>query len=147
MGRYHVTMAKDYRAGAGQRAFNIIFRRLAKRDKGAPYLHVLTVTGRTSGREYSVPVDVMDVDGDRYLVAPYGEVNWVRNLRASKIATLRRGVHNREYDAVEVEPTQSVAAIREYVRLVPVTKAYWNVNEHSTDDEVIEDAHGHPVFG
>ena len=88
----------------------------------------------------------MDVEGERYLVAPYGEVNWVLNLRAAKKATLRRGVHERAYDAVELAPAESIAVIREYVRSVPVTKNYWNVNEDSTDEEVVEDARDHPVF-
>lgn len=130
----------------GQRAINAVFRRLAEGGKGAPYLHVLTVTGRTSGRERSVPVDVMIVDGRRFLVAPYGQVNWVSNLRASKMATLRRGADVHSYDAVELEPAQSVGAVREYIRSVPVTKKYWNINEASTDDEVVEDARSHPVF-
>lgn len=139
-------MTKVYRVGAGQRAANAIFRRLAMSGRGAPYLHVLTVTGRTSGRERSVPVDVMDVDGRHYLVAPYGPVNWVRNLRASATATLRRGAEVHTYDAIEMQPEQTVAVIRQYVRSVPVTKSYWNVNEDSTDDEVVTDAHDHPVF-
>lgn len=139
-------MSKKYRAGAGQRAANSVFRWLAERGKGAPYLHVLTVTGRTSGEERSVPIDVMDIDGERYLVSPYGQVNWVRNLRASTTATLRRGTDARVYDAVELKPEQSVAVIREYVRSVPVTKSYWNVDQDSTDEEVIHDARTHPVF-
>ena len=73
-------------------------------------------------------------------------MNWVRNVRASGIATLRRGEDTHVYDVVELEPANSVKVIREYVRSVPVTKAYWNVNEHSTDDEVVKDAHSHPVF-
>lgn len=139
-------MSKTYRVGAVQRIFNSIFRKLAVRGKGARYLHVLTVTGRSSGQERSVPIDVMDVDGTQYLVSPYGEVNWVRNLRASRIATLRRGADVETYDAVELEPAQSVKAIREYVRSVPVTKSYWNVTGDSTDGEVAKDAVGHPVF-
>ncbi len=143
---YDGAVPKVYRAGVWQRAINAIFRLLAKRGNGAHYLHVLTVTGRKSGRKYSVPVDVMDVDGIRYLVAPYGEVGWVRNVRASKVATLQRGANEHDYDAVEMEPSHTVSVIREYVRSVPVTKAYWNVNEHSTDAEVIDDAQSHPVF-
>lgn len=144
--RYTAIVPKQYRTGFGMRVVNVVFRRLALSGMGLDYLHVLTVTGRTSGRERSVPIDVMDVDGKRYLVAPYGEVNWVRNLRASKIATLSRGSVVNSYDAVELEPEQSVAVIREYVRTVPITKAYWNVNENSTDAEVVADARSHPVF-
>ncbi len=145
-GEYGEGMSKVYRVGAGARAINAVFRRLAARGRGAPYLHVLTVTGRTSGQERSVPVDVMTVDGVKYLVAPYGEVNWVRNLRAARKATLQRGSHVQSYDAAEVSPTDAILVIREYIRSVPVTKDYWNASADSTDDEVLEDARTHPVF-
>lgn len=138
-------MSRIYRVGTGTRIINGIFRRLATWGRGAPYLHVLTVTGRTSGRERSVPIDVMDVNGVKYLVAPYGEVNWVRNLRAAGKATLQRGSHVHKYDAVEVPRTDAIPVIREYVRLVPITKDYWNVRANSADNEVLEDARTNPA--
>lgn len=109
-------------------------------------MHVLTVTGRASGRERSVPVDVMKVGGVKYLVAPYGEVNWVRNLRVAGKATLQRGSHMQKYDAAEVPLADAIPVIRAYVQSVPITKSYWNVSANSTDDEVIKDARSHPVF-
>lgn len=63
-------MSKKYEVGRGQRAVNVVFRRMARWGIGPHYLHVLSVTGRTSGIRRSVPVDVMDVAGQRYLVAP-----------------------------------------------------------------------------
>ncbi|MEP7330643.1 MAG: hypothetical protein ABI692_01005 [Terracoccus sp.] len=139
-------MAKKYRVGRGERAANVLFRGLALVGLGKSYLHILTVTGRMSGVARSVPVDVMDTGAGRYLVAPYGEVNWVRNLRVSKMATLRRGRQVDLYDAVEIAPDQAVPVIREYVRSVPVTGAYWNIDAHSCDEDVLKEAAGHPVF-
>lgn len=139
-------MGKVYRAGVGQRLVNVVFRRLAAWGQGPKYLHILTVTGRTSGRERSVPIDVMDMNGLRYLVAPYGQVNWVRNLRSAGTASLRRGTEVHSYDAVEMDPSQAIPVIREYVRTVPVTRAYWNATADATDDDVLEDALKHPVF-
>lgn len=49
----------------------------------AKYRYVLTVQGRKSGLARSTPVDVMEVDGPRWPVAPYGAVNWVTNVRAA----------------------------------------------------------------
>jgi hypothetical protein len=88
----------------------------------------------------------MTMDTVKYLVAPSGEVNWVRNLRAAGKATLQRGSHVQQYDAVEVPPTDAIPVLREYIRLVPITKDYWNVNGDSTDDEVLGDARTHPAF-
>ena len=132
--------------GRGERAANALFRGLALVGLGKSYLHILTVTGRTSGVARSVPVDVMVIGGERYLVAPYGEVNWVRNLRVAKMATLRRGRQVDLYDAVEIAPAQAVPVIREYVRSVPVTGAYWDIDAHSCDEDVLKEAAGHPVF-
>lgn len=146
IGGHDGAMAKSCRVGQGKRAINAVFKTLALLGLGAKYLHLLTVTGRTSGIQRSVPVDVMDVGGERYLVAPYGEVNWVGNLRVAKTATLRRGRQIHPYEAVEVAPDQAVPVIREYVRSVPVTKAYWDIDPHSSDEDVLKEAAGHPVF-
>ncbi len=139
-------MARRYRVGRRQRAINAVFARLAMRELGPRYLHVLTVAGRSSGLPRSVPVDVMELRGVRYLVAPYGEVNWVRNLRAAGSATLRRGPRAIRYWALELTPSQAIPVIREYVRAVPVTRHYWAVDNDSSDDEVRRDAESHPVF-
>lgn len=139
-------MAKSYHVGRGQRAVNRVFLGLARWGLGHPYLHVLTVTGRKSGTQRSVPVDVMDLAGDRYLVAPYGEVNWVRNLRHCGTATLRRGRTAGTYDAFEVDIPHAVPVIRQYVRLVPVTKDYWDIDDRSSEEDVRTEAHSHPVF-
>ncbi len=139
-------MAKTYRVGRWQRAINAVFTRLALVGLGPKYLHILTVPGRRSGIQRSVPVDVMDAGGERYLVAPYGDVNWVRNLRVAKTATLRRGRQVHPYDAVEIAPGLALPVIREYVRSVPVTKAYWDIDAHSCDEDVLKEAEGHPVF-
>ena len=50
----------------------------------------LTVRGRRTGAERTVPLHVLEVDGERYLVAPRGEVEWVQNIRAAGQARLRR---------------------------------------------------------
>jgi deazaflavin-dependent oxidoreductase (nitroreductase family) len=89
-----------------------LFRQLARRGLGKNYLHVLTVTGTKSDEPRSVPVDVMEVDGERYLVAPHGEVNWVGNLRVAKRATLHRAARSPTYDAVELRPDAGDPLIR-----------------------------------
>lgn len=139
-------MGKKYQVGRGQRAVNVVFRGMARWGMGPHYLHVLSVTGRTSGTQRSVPVDVMDLAGERYLVAPYGEVNWVRNLRVAQTAKLRRGRAMGTYDSVELDAARAVPVIREYVRSVPVTKEYWDIDDRSTDEEVRTEAQSHPVF-
>jgi deazaflavin-dependent oxidoreductase (nitroreductase family) len=54
---------------------------------------LLTVRGRKSGQPRTTPVAMTEHDGKRYLVGTFGDVNWVRNLRAAGEATLRSGRH------------------------------------------------------
>ena len=44
---------------------------------------LLTVRGRTSGLPRTAPVAVVEIEGRRLVIAAYGNVNWVRNLRAA----------------------------------------------------------------
>jgi deazaflavin-dependent oxidoreductase (nitroreductase family) len=140
-------MAKTYRLSNGQRMANGLFRMLTERGLGAGYRHVLCVPGRTTGKPRSVPVDVMQVADGRWLVAPYGEVNWVRNVRAARgRVTLRRGRRVETLHAEEVGADEAVPVIRTYIRSVPVTKSYWDVTADSADSEIAADAVNHPVF-
>ncbi len=66
---------------------------LARRGLTPEYIAELEVPGRKTGKLYRTPVNVLDIDGTEYLVAPRGETGWVRNARAAGEVTLhRRGV-------------------------------------------------------
>lgn len=75
----------------------------------------LTTTGRKSGRPREVPVSPIEVDGQEYLVAPYGGVSWVHNARANPSVTLRTGGTARQCRLVEVTDEAP-----------HVVKAYWD---------------------
>ncbi|MGZ4658222.1 MAG: nitroreductase family deazaflavin-dependent oxidoreductase [Blastococcus sp.] len=78
-------------------------------------VETLTVTGRSSGKPRSVPVIPVAVRGERYLVAPFGESDWVRNLRVAGRATLRGHDATGSFSATEVpagERADIVAAYR-----------------------------------
>lgn len=140
-------MAKTYKVTTGQRVANGLFRFLIRRGVGADYRHLLTVRGRTTGKLRSTPVDVMQHGDQRWLVAPYGTVNWVRNLRAADgQLTLRRGRHVEHLAAHELGAQDAVPVIRLYIRSVPVTHAYWDVTADSTDRAIAQDSVHHPVF-
>ena len=63
---------------------------------------VLEVKGRSSGQPRRTPVNLLELEGERYLVAPRGETQWVRNLRASGEGLLRAGKRNENFTAVEL---------------------------------------------
>jgi deazaflavin-dependent oxidoreductase (nitroreductase family) len=139
-------MAKTYRRGFGTRLVNTAFRQMAKRGIGAPYLHVLTVRGRRSGRPYSTPVDVMELGGQRWLVAPYGVTNWVHNVRASGEATLTRGGHTEKFKVVPATAEEAVPVLRKYMADVPVTRAYFDATPDASEETILAELEQHPVF-
>ena len=139
-------MSKRYRLGHAQRLANALYAGLTRHGRGAGYRHVLSVPGRRSGEVRSTPVDVMHVDGSPWVVAPYGEVNWVKNVRAAGTLRLSRGKRAASYAADEVDAAEAGPVIRRYVGTVSITRAYWDVTPTSSDDEFIHEAGTHPVF-
>src|SRR5262245_60294735 len=71
--------------------FNWLFGALVGAGIGPSYVYQLQVTGRKSGKTYSTPVNIVQRNGKRFLVAPRGETQWVRNARATGRVALKRG--------------------------------------------------------
>src|SRR5947208_17037197 len=104
-------MARTFKGGIGQRVVNVMMAPMAKAGLGPSYLHILTVRGRKSGEPRSTPVDVMTIDGRRYLVAPYGPVSWVLNARvAGEVELTRR--RTERFTTREVPPQEAAPILR-----------------------------------
>ncbi len=109
---------------------------------------VLAVPGRTSGRIRTTPVNLLELDGARYLVAPRGETEWVRNVRAAGRGELRRG-RQREVIRVEEIPDDAKPPIlRAYLRRwkIETAKFFDGVTAESPETELRRIAPRHPVF-
>ena len=76
---------------ATERLFNRIFGFLVGQGLAPKHFFILQVRGRKSGKVYSTPVDVLEMNDRRYLVAPRGQTQWVRNAQAAGEITLKRG--------------------------------------------------------
>ena len=76
---------------------------------------ILAVQGRRSGNWRAVPVNLLDHGEARYLVAPHGETEWVRNLRAAGSGELRLGSRRHAFRAIEVEDAEKVPILRPYL--------------------------------
>lgn len=129
-----------------ERVINAFFRVFTRLGLGANYRHILTVRGRKTGTPYSTPVDVMENGGRRFLVAPYGVVNWVRNARAASEVTLSRGGRTEQVRVAELSPQASVPVLRQYLSEVRVTRPYFDVTLDSSDEEFAAEAPRHPAF-
>ena len=139
-------MTRTYRVNTGTRLVNRAFAVMTRLGLGKAYRHILTVPGRRTGTPHSTPVDVMTRDGERWLVAAYGITNWVHNARAAGKVTLSRGGRSETVYVTELDPSDSVPVLRQYLREVPVTRPYFAVTADSPDEDVAADAYRHPVF-
>ena len=98
----------------------------------------LAVRGRKSGDWRVAPVNVLELDGHRYLVAPRGETQWVRNLRAAGEGELRRRREVERFRARELPVEERAQVIDAYV-------ARWGKQVRS-QFEALPDPADHPVF-
>jgi len=80
-----------------ERLFNAAVGWLVRVGVGPSHMRVLEVRGRTSGKLYTLPVDLLDHEQGLYLVAPRGHTQWVRNAVASDAVVLRRGARRERY--------------------------------------------------
>ena len=89
------------RPTAAEAMINRVIGLLPRIGIGPRYMVLLQVRGRKSGRIYSTPVNLLDLKGRRYLVAPRGDTQWARNAAANGEVTLVRGLHR---ETVAVKP-------------------------------------------
>src|SRR6476469_10365060 len=82
---------------AGERFFNRMFGFLVGLGLGFSYNYLLQVRGRKSGKIYSTPIDLLELSGKRFLVAPRGHTQWVRNAEAAGEVTLKKGSKRERY--------------------------------------------------
>lgn len=118
--------------------------KLGLKPQGA---HLLAVRGRKSGQWRTAPVNPLEHGGARYLVAPRGETEWVRNLRAAGGGELRAGSKREPVRVVELGDDEKPPLLRAYLeRWGGVTAAYFDATKDAPDDELRRIAPNHPVF-
>jgi deazaflavin-dependent oxidoreductase (nitroreductase family) len=137
---------KPYRNSLWRRALNSLVRPLARLGLTGPRTHLLTVRGRKTGRPWSTPVSIVSDGRERWLVAPYGDRNWVRNARESGRVELRRGRRSEHLAVVELSPEEAVPVLRRYYELGRVTRPFFDVTVDSPDADWLAEAPRHPVF-
>ncbi len=109
-------------------------------------MYLLTVRGRKSGQPRTTPLVIIEQKGKRYLVTPYGVVDWVRNLRAAGTATLTRGRRAEEVRAIELSPDEAGRVLKAFVATGNPFGRFFGVSGASSDEDVRRAATSHPVF-
>ncbi|MFL6151777.1 MAG: nitroreductase/quinone reductase family protein [Ornithinibacter sp.] len=109
---------------------------------------VLVVRGRTSGAPRSNPVNLLELDGQRYLVAPRGNTQWVRNARAAGRGELHLGKRVEAVELAELPVDHRVPVLRVYLERWgwEVGRFVEGLSKSSTDAEIAAVAPGMPVF-
>ena len=109
---------------------------------------VLAVRGRKSGEWRTTPVNLLILDGNRYLVAPRGHTQWVRNLRVAGEGELRLGRHVERFTATEIPDDEKPPILRAYLKKwkVEVGVFFGGVGPDSSDEDLRRIAPEHPVF-
>ena len=128
--------------------FNGTVAALTRRGVSIWGSRVLYVRGRTSGEWRTNPVNVLTHDGRRYLVAPRGHTQWVRNLRAAGGGELKVGKRVERFTATELTDEQKPDVLRAYLKRwkFEVGVFFDGVNADAPDAKLLEIAPGYPVF-
>lgn len=134
--------------GRMDRVFNATVAGLTKLGVSVWGSRILRVRGRSSGQWRSNPVNLLTHDGERYLVAPRGQTQWVRNLRVAGGGELRVGRRIEPFTATELTDAEKPPVLRAYLKRwkFEVGMFFEGVGPDAPDEKLREVAAGYPVF-
>lgn len=130
------------------RLFNGLVARLTRLGISIYGSRVLYVRGRKSGEWRTTPVNPLSYEGHRYLVAPRGHTQWVRNMRAAGGGELHVGRRVEQFSATELPDDQKPPLLRAYLKRwkFEVGVFFDGVNAKAPESKLREIAPGYPVF-
>ena len=130
-----------------ERLFNSLFGLLVGLGLGLRHNYLLQVTGRRTGRLYSTPVNILDCGERRFLVAPRGETQWVRNARSSGMVWLKRGRTRQSYRVRELADAEKPRLLKTYLdRFSTTVQRYFPVQAGAPPEAFTDLAPRYPVF-
>ena len=145
----NATDTRYIKPGTATLIFNATVARLTRMGISVYGSRVLAVRGRSSGQWRTTPVNPLTLtDGTRYLVAPRGNAQWVRNLRVIGTGELRVGRRTEPFRATEVKDDDKPAILREYLKRwkFEVGVFFDGVDAKAPTEKLREIAPGYPVF-
>ncbi len=130
-----------------EKVFNRLFGFLVGLGLGMRHNYLLQVRGRKTGRIYSTPVNVLDMQGKRFLVAPRGRTQWVRNAEAVGEVTLKRGASTQKFRLRAIPESGRPEILKEYLeRYATTVQRYFPVPAGSPREAFAAVAASYPVF-
>jgi deazaflavin-dependent oxidoreductase (nitroreductase family) len=137
--------ARQFRPSRGRRVGDAIIGMFVRAGL-VPSTYLLTTRGRRTGRPLTHPATVVERDGRRWLVAPYGPVSWVLNARAAGRVTLGRRGDRCDYAVREVPAGEAGPVLKRYVAVATATRRYFGADKDSPVEDFVAEADRHPVF-
>jgi deazaflavin-dependent oxidoreductase (nitroreductase family) len=128
-------------------AVNPLLKGLHRLGIGVQGSQTLAVRGRKSGEIRTNPVNPFEIDGRTYLLAPRGNTQWVRNLRAAGVGELRSGRKKRHFHAEEVPDSEKLPLMRLYMdKWSWEVKGFLGIDAKASDEEIERILPDHPAF-
>jgi len=130
-----------------EKLFNRTFGFLVGLGIGPAHIYVLEVRGRKSGKLFSTPVDLLNLNSKRYLVAPRGRTQWVRNAEAAGEITLKKGSKRQKYGLRPLSDVEKLPVLKAYLDgFKKEVQRYFPVPAGSPSDAFAEVASSYPAF-
>src|SRR5215831_5509554 len=132
--------------------FNHMIRTFLRLGVPMSYVGLLTVKGRKTGQTRRNPVGIFEHNGKRYLFSTFGDVNWVRNVRASGQVTVKQKWHSEKVWAVELSPVETARVLKEVIapRFLglggKVFGSHFPLKPYAPFSDFLEESKRHPVF-
>jgi deazaflavin-dependent oxidoreductase (nitroreductase family) len=130
-----------------EKLFNRAFGFLVGLGLGPSYIYLLEVRGRKSGKLYSTPVDLLELRGKRYLVAPRGQTQWVRNAEAAGEITLKKGSKRERFRLRIIAGSEKSEVLKAYLdSYKAAVQRYFTIPAGSPPEAFAAIAENHPAF-
>lgn len=138
---------RTYKApSSGEKLFNRVFGFLAGVGIAPSFIYLLEVRGRKSGKIYSTAVNLMELNGKQFLVAPRGRTQWVRNAEAAGEVTLKRGARQR-FRLRPLDESEKPQVLKSYLtNYKSAVQKFFPIPPGAPLDQFAKIAAGYPVF-
>ena len=141
-----MAMKPTFQRNLSRRLIDALSTAGIKRGIGPSQRYLLTVVGRKTHTSHTTPVSVVIDGSTRYLVAPYGEVDWVRNARIAGVVTLARGRRSGQFSLAAPPAAEAGSILKRYLKLEPITRPYFSVSAAAPAEAFEAEVTEHPVF-
>jgi deazaflavin-dependent oxidoreductase (nitroreductase family) len=130
-----------------ERLFNRAYGFLVGLGLGLPYNYLLQVRGRKSGKIYSTPIDLLELNGKKFLVAPRGRAQWVRNAEVAGEIALKKGRNIQQFRLRALSGAEKLEVLKAYLdRFRREVQTYFPIPAGSPVEEFGPIADSYPAF-